>query len=440
MKYLNVVLFFAFQFLQAQYTVEGTFVDTIPKIKNVGLYKIVNGDSEYLKYTAVKYRRFSFDMANLPPGYYRALYQNTSKGYVDFIYNKENVKFDVDGKVGQSSVLFLTSKENKLLQSYKYNIALLQIKLDSVQRAFLKKPTTSISGYQNIQKEIEAVQSQYENLATNSYCLSFIKASKKYNSLLPQKTSTDYINLVTQHFFEYVDFDNKKLLNSAFLKNKVIEYVFYLKRSDNFKTQQKLYVNAVKEVLLQTNNDVVKEFILSTLLKSFIARENAFLVDEVINYYKALPSKTQNVKTLENAVISSKTLIGAIAPEIIISNKERLLSLNSSNKYLLVFWSSSCSHCKEELPQVYKYLQNKSNITVVAVGLEGQDDRESWTKITKLYPTWKNVISIGKWESKLSIDYNISATPSYFILDKEKRIVEKPDSLEDLKTSKYLEN
>ena len=39
---------------------------------------------------------------------------------------------------------------------------------------------------------------------------------------------------------------------------------------------------------------------------------------------------------------------------------------------------------------------------------------------------WKNVMALGKWKSNEAISYDVNATPTYFILNKDKRIIAKP--------------
>ena len=49
-------------------------------------------------------------------------------------------------------------------------------------------------------------------------------------------------------------------------------------------------------------------------------------------------------------------------------------------------------------------------------------------------PSFTHVLALGKWEHPLVQRYNISATPHYLVLDQDKVIVAKPQTLEDLRT------
>jgi thiol-disulfide isomerase/thioredoxin len=103
-----------------------------------------------------------------------------------------------------------------------------------------------------------------------------------------------------------------------------------------------------------------------------------------------------------------------------------------------VFWSSACSHCMQEIPQLQKFIkmQPKGKLQVVAIGLE--DSPNNWKKLIATYPEFINVLGLGKWTNKLGVLYNINATPTYFILDKNKKIIAKPNDILELR--EYFSN
>jgi len=41
---------------------------------------------------------------------------------------------------------------------------------------------------------------------------------------------------------------------------------------------------------------------------------------------------------------------------------------------------------------------------------------------------------LKKWQNETAVTYNINATPNYFVLDKNKKIIGKPVLLKDLKS------
>jgi len=77
-------------------------------------------------------------------------------------------------------------------------------------------------------------------------------------------------------------------------------------------------------------------------------------------------------------------------------------------------------------------MKSKSNIKVVAFALE--KEAFVWQQYTKVnLQGWHNVLGLNKWENKTARTYNINATPSYFVLDKNKKIIAKPNEFKDVK-------
>jgi len=117
----------------------------------------------------------------------------------------------------------------------------------------------------------------------------------------------------------------------------------------------------------------------------------------------------------------------AVAPEISWTENDKIVSLSELSgaaRYILIFWSSTCSHCLEELPALYQELANYKNTTVVAVGLE--DDKIAWELEIKKLPNFKHALALGKWESEYAEVFDVQQTRTYFVLDMEKRFVAKP--------------
>jgi len=105
--------------------------------------------------------------------------------------------------------------------------------------------------------------------------------------------------------------------------------------------------------------------------------------------------------------------------------------LNNAETYILVFWSTECSHCLNEIPQLYEYTKDKTNIHVIDIALE--NNAADFEKYIQKFEKWSNILGLGKWENNIARDYEIISTPTYFILDKNKNIIGKPEFIEDVK-------
>jgi len=146
-------------------------------------------------------------------------------------------------------------------------------------------------------------------------------------------------------------------------------------------------------------------------------------------------AKTTNNKILEQQLTSYKnTSVGSISPDFEIQTNPslKLSELKGDKYYVLIFWSSGCGHCLNELPKVKKLMTSINNTKVVAYGLE--NDALNWTNEIKNYPDFVHGIGLGKWENPLVQTFAIAATPTYFILDANKKIIAKPYDFEGLQS------
>ena len=62
-----------------------------------------------------------------------------------------------------------------------------------------------------------------------------------------------------------------------------------------------------------------------------------------------------------------------------------------------------------------------------------ENNEVRWKSLKATLPNWHHVLGLNKWRNTVAKSYNINATPNYFILDADKRIIAKPIPLEELK-------
>lgn len=102
-----------------------------------------------------------------------------------------------------------------------------------------------------------------------------------------------------------------------------------------------------------------------------------------------------------------------------------------ADKKVIIFWSSTCSHCEEELPKLLaKYNELKAR-NIQVVGLSMDVDKDSYAKKIAAFP-WVNDSELKGWNSSYVDTYNVHATPTYFILDANNKIINKPEHVADV--------
>ncbi len=128
-------------------------------------------------------------------------------------------------------------------------------------------------------------------------------------------------------------------------------------------------------------------------------------------------------------------LIGKTAQNLVMdSYKGIFVSLYDIEKdfTILYFWEPDCSHCLEATPKLKDYYAKAKNQGIEVFAVCTTADKEKWSKyIEDNRLTW-----INGWDperaSHFDYYYNVQSTPMIYILDKNKKIIAKKISVENI--------
>ena len=424
----------------SQFNIRGTMSPT-ENSSWVLLYKIEGTKQIFVKNTQVKKEAekgfFEFSLPNeAKPGTYRIKYSMKRNGFIDFFFNKEDVIFEFNPKDSNNTVIFKESIENQLYSSFTKKIYKAQFTLDSLQSEYFRNPSALIKeAYKKSLAKVKKVEKDYILNSKGKLVNHFIKASLRYNSPEIFERPLNYINSSIAHFFDDVDFSNKTLNNSTFLFDKISEYVLALNFAVDPVQKEETYKKSCNVAITKAKTTSFKADIINYLISQFSEIKNATLVDHLFaNYFNKLPKENQNIRFKNKILRQLRIGIGRVAPEIIWyeNDKElRLSSLKDGLNYVLIFYSTGCSHCLREVPEIYEYMKGKTNTKVIAFAMETSDD--VWSNYRLKMPGWHHVLGLGKWENPTAKTYQINSTPSYFVLGMDKQIIAIPRSIDDLK-------
>ena len=364
-------------------------------------------------------------------GIYKLVYAVPQNEYnFDLIYNgKEDIELTFSLNNGAT---FIKSSENILLFSYLNELTFLG-KLLEVEYKKDKINRKAITTIFDRQRELQII---YEEKSNDMLVKHFIKANKPYIPIKYESIS-NYLKNQTSNYFENIDFSDEILQSSSLLLDKSLAYISSVVNKGFIK--QKNYNYNIDKVVAKTkitNPDFQKVF-LAKMWEKFVSYNQIKSANYLAEKYLIPLANQQNDKNLALKLNQFKNLsIGNSAPDFILdeSSQKKLSALDVAENYILVFWSSGCSHCLKELPQLHS-LSDKLNSTkykVVAVGLE--ENYTNWSNEVKKFPNFINAIKLQKWNNKVVKDYALTSTPTYFVLDQDKKFKFKPEGLKDLKT------
>lgn len=357
-------------------------------------------------------------------GMMRVFFQKTNSS-VNMVSENKNVDFrlELDGKNKISNIIF--GDQTNLLFS---NEVELQKKQELILPALVQikdyyKPSESF--YKSLEAEINSLSKGDLTLYDAHPFLDYYHQNQKYS--VQEKAA----ELKPQDYIDFYSKSGEYLETSTLLKPSLINYLNASKSNVE---------GAVDKLLEAVNVETPRgQTILSELIEIF----NTYNMDKLKDKYLA---EANNLKCTINDRLSAtlksnnNTTIGAKMLNTVFLNpihtKAKSLYDIKADKKIVVFWSSTCSHCESELPKLLeKYDKLKAqNIQVVGFSLDANLD-EYRNKAT-LYP-WVSDSEGRGWYSSYGDIYNISATPTYFILDSNNKIISKPnhvaDVLDDLK-------
>jgi len=385
---------------------------------------------------------------SLKPGTPEGLYRiSTGKeNYFNLILNHENIDFVTDAETLADSVRFLSSAENQCYYLYLKMDRKNQSKLELLVPVLDYYPEKD-AFYSLVVAEFEAIQIKQQKvldsislLHPGSYSVRIFRLQQS-PFIKAGMAKEERMNWLKNHYLDQVNFSDTLLLRSDAWVNKAVSYLSLF--SNNRYSQKQLETEFIKAVTNILSAATVNPDVYKFLLDYYVGGFDKYHFDGVITYIadnfqdpfacEDQARKTSLQKKLENF---KKISVGKTAPDIEvldIKGKPIRLSAISSEYTLLIFWSSQCGHCMEMMPRVKQFYdkQKPKLMEILAVSLD--TNKTAWTTFIRNEKlNWLNACELKGFNSKSADEYNIYATPTMFLLDREKKILSKPISYREL--------
>ncbi len=392
---------------------------------------------------------FHFDLKpDVPDGMYRVF---SHRKMLDLIYHHENIRFVANGNNNNDKVQIIESVENMLYYNYLFVKTDNQEKLGLLQPVLAQYPKND-SFYTVLRHEVEKLQTGIERTANdiiknypNTLVAHYVKVDKPplFNLDLPPKQQREQLKKI---YFNNVDFADSTLLTSNVLTKKIVGYLALYQSPDMKKDQlQDAFITAIDTVL---NKSMVYDKVYESVLDYLVGGFENYGFEKVLQHlaeYNRLDDFCENSakkEALKYKLDLINTLaIGKPAPHFRTEDLDgKMIDLDSikAEKTLLVFWASWCPHCTQTLPTLKKYYDpdNTQKLQIIAISID-EDKKDVEQAIhDKKYP-WINIAELKGWDGPIVEQYGVVATPTFFLLDKNKKIIAKPVSPDEL--TKILE-
>jgi len=400
--------------------------------------------------------KFTFNLKKeLPVGLYRIILGKSLKSqftgggeqYVDFIFKYEDISFETHFDFPYDSMKVITSDENRLYYQYLTKSDENKSKLDVLLYCLQYYPRSD-EFYKEFSKQYKKVYDEYDN-----FIVSLIK--KNEGSLLAKMIAFDKIpyadptlskekrnEILKKDFFGKNDFSDTLLLHTDLIPSKVIKYLSFYRNENLIQEAQEAEFNKAIDVILKKAgaNEQIYNSVLDYLIEGFEKFDMEMTLLHIYDNYvqgsscmeegraKSLKEKTEAIKRLGK---------GQPAPDFTITDiNNKTVKLQDVNaKYtLILFWASWCPHCAKVIPEIKKLYDetDRTKLEVIAISLDS--DKKAWNDyLEKNKLNWINFCDFKKWDCPIGRSYYISATPTMFLLDKDKKILAKPLNVRDLR-------
>lgn len=376
------------------------------------------------------------------PGLYAVF--NKDKG-ISFIINEPEVQLKTNWQLPYTNIEIIKSKENNYWLTYKNRRDIVFSKLKLLQPITLNYDKSSAL-YQEAKKEFYTIQKQLidytKSVDTTTLAYTFINADFR-PSLAHDKPYGLQKNNLKLKWFNALNWNDERLLNSDILSSKIDDFMgLFFSKGVSIEIQEEAFKNGIDILLSSASaNTKIKEFVLSYLVRKLekYNMENVIshIAENYVNTKESCEKESNNSEIIERLKRFEKMRIGNIAPDIIgldLEDKTVHAFDNSTDKNLIVFWSSQCTHCRDMMPKIsnwYKQAKQKGwNLITISLDTEKSNLTQAVKELQLDIPV---ITDYKGWDSKIATAYNVSATPAMFVLNKQRQIIAKPNWLSDLK-------
>jgi peroxiredoxin len=383
---------------------------------------------------------------NAPAGMYRLIlgktrmaeFQGGPPQILDILFNKEDISLSTDFYYPADSIKVYQSEENKLYYQFLNTYNDLEDRKHMIYPLLTSYPRATgffgqlVDEFHNLQHEQLQLIEDCSGQDPESLAAKIIRMH--WSPFLDgTKTEMERVVYMREQYFDELDFSDPLLLNSNMYAEKIIRYLSLYRNPRLTQSEQEdLFIEAVDHIFSEIiPHPDVQAFVLEYLVKGF----EQFKFEKVLNHisenYLDESCEAVNKEMLQKRLESYKKMaLGNTAPDIVLENSKgeyTALSAIDHQYVLVVFWATTCPHCNRMLPKLKKWYEENREIDLEVLAVSIDTSASEWRKKLAEYELpWINCNEHVGWNGRVATDYNIYATPTMFLLDRDRKILAKP--------------
>ena len=409
---------------------------------------------------------------SLPGGIYAIVFPGKNQT-MDFLINSGNnqaitIKADTTDFLNKTHIT--GSPENDLFMKYQRDLLPSAKLLDAERRAYGLSKTKEDSAlheanYNKYNKEVITNREAYIKNYPNSMLVVLLEAMREPQPLmqkpLTRQDSLDNYNYYKAHYWDNISFMDERVIRTPFFIPRLEAYYQKVLSQE----PDTIIAQMDYQLLLARSSPEMYKFLLNWYTDEFFypkyMGQDAVLVHLFEKYHSQGLSpwltKKQEDLISNRAYMEMSNLVGAQGADLNLidsSGKPQSLYDLKADYTVVVFWDPTCGHCKIQIPKIdsiYEASWKKHNVKIYAVLTEAVPDE--WKKYIRdnKIGEWMNVYQTPEMkdaEEKANDPnfrqlYDVTSTPTLYLLDKDKRIVAKHltwEQINDFLTLKWKEN
>ncbi|MEJ7610305.1 MAG: TlpA disulfide reductase family protein [Ferruginibacter sp.] len=389
----------------------------------------------------------------LPGGIYALVFPG-KRLTADFLVDKEQ-KISIKADSNQLDKMQVTgSPANTLFKDYRAFVNLKGKQLQQERMAYNASRTHADSvlheaAYKQYSKELNTYRENIINNKPGSMMAVLLNAMK--DPPYPAKAAVTHDDSIANYNF----YKSRYWDGISFLDERVIRTPFFLPKLETYYRQvmsqstDSLVRDIDYRLLLARSSPEMFKYLLNWFTDEYISPkymgQDAIFVHLFEKYHSRGVSSWLNEKQQETvtrrAYMLMSNLIGEKAANLDFidgTGKPSALYDLKADYTVLVFWDPSCGHCKEEVPKIdsiYRASWKQKNVKIYAVLSEKEKQKADWLKYINEHGIrdWTNVYQpdaaadaeVKEKRPSYRQLYDITLTPTLYLLDKDKHIIAK---------------
>jgi len=451
MNYKNLLIllgFIIFSVIAKSQTISGKF--SLLANQEIKL-EAFNGLKTYLVNTTIIDEKGNFTLKYTAKDYGVGYLMASDNKPLFLILSGENIEVVGEALSYIETIQITKGKENQLFEQYAKEHPKREQALSAW--VYLEKMYSTDPLFRVQKKPIEAIELEKKRIKLED--ANFIQQlpEKSYVKwFLPTRKLVSSVSVVAQYrteeipatiaSFRALDYTDKRLYKSGLFKDAIESHFWLLencgKPLDSVFIEMQFSIDAMLTNLKKDEQKLneVTDYLFDVLEKRSLFKASEYLALKVLNEV----SCTINSDLARQLETYRAMKVGNTAPDIVFPNTRvnptnnftiNKLSDLTSNYTLVVFGASWCPKCNEEIPAIAKLYSSwkAQGLEVLLVCLD--DDLKAFYGFTINYP-FISISELKKWDGTIAKDYYVFSTPTMYLLDKNRKIILRPNSVKQM--------